>query len=225
VTPRPSVASLQHVARHLLVWLLIGASGCSLALDGPKPNRPQGYAPKCDDNKGLVVADGLLATAVGIGALSAFGSEEVEAGVTLGLIGVAFAASAVRGNGVVNECRAENARYAQENVPFTPTDDERPFAGQPAQTARAPRVPSPRAATAPADPYADARVEPDTRIDPRADPRNDPRTDPRVEPAPTPAPAPARPTPAPATIRTKANQPAPAETDPDAWTDFWTEVP
>ncbi|MFN0250563.1 MAG: hypothetical protein ACKV2T_27030 [Kofleriaceae bacterium] len=202
------------MARHLFLWLLIGASGCSLALDGPKPNRPKGYAPKCDDNKGLVVADGLLATAVGIGAMTAFSVENAGAGVTFGLIGAAFVASAVRGNSVVNECRAENARYAQENVPFLPTDDDRRYAGQPAQTARAPRA----STTEPADPYADMRDDPAPRVDPTNDPGVDPRNVPRVDPGP--APVPARPAPAPRPIKA-----APADTDPDAWTDFWTEVP
>ena len=195
------------MARHLLLWLLIASSGCALALDGPKPNRPRGYAPKCDDSKGLVVADGLLATAVGIGALAAFGDQETEAGVVLGLIGVAFTASAIRGNGVVNECRAEQALFAQEGGPqFTPSDDEPAVrTGRPATTStRA----VPRAPDAPADPYADAG---DTRA---------------VDP-----PAPARPTPparpsAPAAQKpTKPVATQPAEIDPDAWRDFWTEVP
>jgi hypothetical protein len=193
------VASLQHVARHLLAWLaLIGTSGCSLALDGPKPNRPKNYAPKCDDNKGLVVADGLLATAVGIGALSAFGQDEPEGGVVLGLIAVAFTASAVRGNGVVNECRAEQALFAQETVPMDPEAQRRAYAGPvnraPVLPPRAPVAVAPPP-TAPADPY--------------------------VEPP--------RPTSSLATIpsapKPVATTPAPAEIDPEAWRDFWTEVP
>lgn len=198
------------MARHLLAWLaVIGTSGCSLALDGPKPNRPKNYAPKCDDSKGLVVADGLLATAAGIGALSALGENETEAGVVLGLVGVAFAASAVRGNGVVNECRAEQALFAQEGGRvFDPEANElganpyprAPYA-PPATSARPPiatGVPS----TAPTDPYQEP-----------------------PPPVATPAPAPARPpSPAPAAIR-PAPRPEPAAIDPDAWRDFWSEVP
>jgi hypothetical protein len=202
------VASLLHVARHLFVWLLIATSGCSLALDGPKPNRPKGYAPQCDDNKGLVVADGLLATAVGIGALASFGENEAEAGVVLGLIGVAFTASALRGNGVANECRAEKAQFAQEGVPYAPLDEES-IAGRPAGATRGVRPTAPRApvatmpATTPSDPYVEPRAEP--------------------------LPAPVRPpAPAPAAIkpaRPAPNEPAPADIDPEAWRDFWTEVP
>ncbi len=215
VTRRPTVASLLHVVpRHLIAWLaIIGTSGCSLALDGPKPNRPRNYAPKCDDSKGLVVADGLLATALGIGSLSAFGSEEVEAGVVLGLIAVAFTASAVRGNGVVNECRGEQALFAQESAPtFDPSNEQPtgPYVAQP----RPPVVPrAPVAAVnhplAPTDPYVDPRVEPPPQV-----------SAPPARP-PTPAPAAIQPTTKPAT----KPAPAPAEIDPDAWRDFWTEVP
>ena len=213
VTPRPSVASLQHVARHLLAWLaIIGTSGCSLALDGPKPNRPKNYAPKCDDSKGLVVADGLLATALGIGSLSAFGQDEPSAGVVLGLIALAFTGSAVRGNGVVNECREEQALFAQEGGAYVPPDEDvRPTAGQPMRAANTPTRPpiATTAPEAPADPYGEPRSEP--------------------APAPVRPPAPTRPpTSAPATIKppmSATNQPAPAEIDPDAWRDFWTEVP
>jgi len=208
VTWRPTVASLQHVARHLLAWLaLIGTSGCSLALDGPKPNRPKNYSPKCDDSKGLVVADGLMATALGIGSLSAFGQDEPEGGVILGLIALAFTASAVRGNGVVNECREEQALFAQEGgMPYVPTDEEvRPFAGQPAGSPSVvPRVPVATAATAPSDPYVEPRVEAPPPI--------------AVRP-PTPAPVAIKPVP----VATK--QPAPAAIDADEWRDFWTEVP
>lgn len=196
------------------MWLaVVGVSGCSLALDGPKPNRPRGYAPKCDDSKGLVVADGLLATTMGIAALSAFGQDETEAGVVLGLIGVAFTASAIRGNGVVNECRGEQALFAQENAPqFAPTDpeNEQPTGRYAGPVTAAPRAPvataapvtAPAAPTTPSDPYAEPRIE---------------QPPPPVRPA-TSAPAaikpPARPT-----------KPAPADVDADAWRDFWTEVP
>ncbi len=205
------MASLQHVARHLLAWLaLIGTSGCALALDGPKPNRPKGYAPKCDENKGLVVADGLLATAFGIGSLSSFGQDEPEAGVVLGLIAVAFAASAVRGNSVVNECRGEQALFAQETVPFVPADEPvGTFAGRtrPETYNNAPRAPvtTTVAPTAPSDPYVEPRVE----------------APPPTRPA-TSAPAVIKP---PVATKPAANEPAPAQVDPDAWRDFWSEVP
>jgi hypothetical protein len=191
-----------------MAWLaLIGMSGCSLALDGPKPNRPKGYAPKCDDSKGLVVADGLLATASGIGMLSAFGNDEVEAGVVLGLIGVAFTASAVRGNGVVNECNAEKALFAQEGAPSFDPPNEQPsapaYAG--ARPARTPPTSAPIATLTPPPPVAPSAPN-----------------DPYVEP---PRPA----TSAPAVIKPATAKPAPApaaaEADPEAWRDFWTEVP
>ncbi len=187
------------------MWLVIAsASGCSLGLDGPKPNRPRGYAPQCDDNKGLVVADGLLAAGVGIGALAAFGEGETAAGVTLGLIGLAFTASAIRGNGVANECRAEKARFAQEGVPFAPPDESeneiarRRVRANRDRDSRIPVAP----ATAPSDPYAEPPVAPQA---------------PAAHPA-TPAPAPSKST-------KPTNEPAPADIDPEAWRDFWTEVP
>lgn len=189
--------------------MVAAVSGCSLSLDGPKPNRPRGYEPKCDDSKGLVAADGLLATAVGIGALSAFGGDEPGAGAALGLTALAFSLSAVHGNNVVNECRAEQARYAQEvplpAAPPVPFDDDEPrIARAPRAVAPAPAVPA--AGTKPADPYIDA---------PPARPTTAP-----ARPAAPPAPAATTPAPAPA-----ATTPAPADSDPAAWSDFWTEVP
>lgn len=196
--------------------MVAAVSGCSLSLDGPKPNRPRGYEPKCDDSKGLVAADGLLATAVGIGALSAFGGDEPGAGVGLGLTALAFSLSAVHGNNVVNECRAEQARYAQEvplpTAPPVPFDDDEPrIARAPRPRPAAPAAPAvPAAGTTPADPYADAP--------PPARPTTAPARPAAATATTTPTATPPAPPPA-------ATTPAPADSDPAAWSDFWTEVP
>lgn len=180
VTERPGVALLLHVTRPLVVWLALVASGCALSLDGPKPNTPKNVLPSCDNSKGLVAVDGLFGAGFAIGSLSAFANEAPEAGVVVGLIGVAYIASAIRGNTTVEACRDAMNEFTRDGIPL---DDEpngnvagRSMSG-PAPTpvrptpAPAPVVPptpvlAPRPTTVPAP----ATIEPTPAAAPAADP-------------------------------------------------------
>lgn len=188
---------VEHGLRGLLVWVVLIASisGCSLALSGPDPLRASNVAPRCDTTKGLVAADWVLA---GVAATIAIAlvEESNEAAAVSALTGVAFIASAVRGNGVVNQCRAEFAAYS---LPTPDTDEDV------ARRERRPRAPvEPRPVRSFEDPYAEPADLPARRI---------------VAPPPARAAASAPPSGPPA----PAPRAAPPATDDD-WADFWIEV-
>lgn len=187
--------------------LIASIGGCSLALSGPDPLRAADVAPRCDTTKGLVAADWVLA---GVAATVALGLSEVngEAAAVSALTGVAFIASAVRGNGVVNRCRAEVAAYS---LPTADTDEEV------ARRERRPRAPVVRRdERSIADPYAEPADLPARRIvaPPAARVR---ASAPPSAPAGTPPAA----TPPP-TVKSAGTAAAPT-TDED-WAEFWTEV-
>lgn len=175
--------------------------GCALTLTAPDRQRRLSETPKCDTGKGLVALDGLLGATLGVASLAALGEGEPEAAAITGLIGVAFIASAVRGNRVTNECRAAFDGYS----PLVVDDDGR----------ERPRGRRPRAdvAAQPDDPYRDTGGGPAVS-GPAVSGTPAVATQPPVATPPTttePPAAPARPRP-----------PSPAD---DPWSEFWTEVP
>lgn len=93
-------------------WLLVlGLSGCAFALQGPEGTAAHTY-PRCDDSKRRVVADGLIATGLEITALAVAGGNNSGGAVVPALAGVAFIASAVKGNSTADDCRKAQERYA-----------------------------------------------------------------------------------------------------------------
>jgi len=179
------------------------SGGCSLSLRGPDPLRSAYVAPSCDTGKGAVAADWVFGGLAATIALSALGADAGEVAAVSALTSVAFIASAARGNGVVNNCRAELAAYS-------------PPAATPDEMARRPRRPGPAAAPQRfEDPYADPAELPAHRIG--AKPAAAATATPTVA---IPVPAPAAPQP---------GKPAPMKPPPppvaDDWSDFWTEVP
>src|SRR5262245_39037251 len=96
------------MSRWLLVLGLLGA--CSFSLGGPDPKRPATQAPTCDTGKGLVVVDGLFASAAGVTTL-AVGADNGAAAIVPAAIGALFVAAAIHGNRVVDECRTANEDY------------------------------------------------------------------------------------------------------------------
>lgn len=180
--------------------VLSAVSGCSFAISGPDPKRAPSAPPECDTGKGLVALDGVLGSAFAIGSLAALGGDEGGAAALTGLIGVAFIASAVRGNTAVNECRVAMAEYTGR--PSLEDDQPHVATKKPPRRAQPPTVMQP---TSPENPY-------DTP--PYQVPHQPPAvTAPPVKPA---ASKPALPTP------TAKPEPAP---EPEDWKDFWTEVP
>ncbi len=194
---------------------LTAVAGCSFALSGPDPNRPKANAPECDTGKGLVGLDGLIGGSLAVAGLALLGNDEASGAAITGLLGVAFIASAVRGNTAVNECRTAIAAY--HTRPYDPGPekpqlaDERPRIRPRTQPVVQPSPQPPTIMQPPIDPYADA--EPDVFAKPSS-----------TRPAPT-RPAPTRPAPTrPASINPAPTRPAPAAEAED-WKDFWTEVP
>lgn len=90
-----------------VLGVLAGSTaGCSLSLSGPDPQASVRDTPRCDTGKGAVALDGVMGAVLAVPALAAFGGDEAELGVVLGLASVAYIAAAVRGSGIVDECRA-----------------------------------------------------------------------------------------------------------------------
>lgn len=189
---------------------LTAVAGCSFALSAPDPNRPKASAPECDTGKGLVGLDGLVGGSLAVAGLALLGNDEASGAAITGLLGVAFIASAVRGNTAVNECRTAIAAYHMQ--PYDPGPEEPQLADE------RPRV---RPRTQPA---VKPPPQPATIMQPPVDPYADAEPEVFAKPSPT-RPAPIRPTPTkPAPAKPVPTGPEPAAEAAD-WKDFWTEVP
>ncbi len=207
----------------MLGALASSAAGCSLSLSGPDPQASVRDTPRCDTGKGTVALDGVMGTLFAVPALAAFGGDatEVGVGVVLGLASVAYIAAAVRGSGVVDECRAAVAAHdlavnqpARDRSPSEDEDDVRRRRGE--ALARRRERARPSAVEPPAVVEPSPVVEPPPAIEP-------PPVDPTAAPAPS-APAQAS-APAPAPAPVKAPAPAPAEAgSAEPWREFWKEI-
>jgi hypothetical protein len=98
-------------ALYLAVALVHG--GCALTLSGPDPKRSRDRVPRCDTTKGLVVADALMGSSLGLLSLVALGEDAGTAALVPASIGALFILSAVRGNGAVNDCRVAITEYEE----------------------------------------------------------------------------------------------------------------
>jgi outer membrane biosynthesis protein TonB len=187
------------------VTLLLGGSlalsGCSMALTGPSPERPRGKAPQCDTSKGLVFVDALLASTLGIVAVSVGSNNGGEAVIPLIGAGV-FVASAIHGNNVVNECNRDLANYDSEMAslrPLPPDPD-----GEPKR------------------PVVAMQPRPVVAMQPPSQPQMQPPSQPQMQPPPQQQPPPQPPPPA-------QQQPEPPpQAQPSSrepWAAFWKETP
>jgi len=140
------------MTRWLFVLGLVAAGGgCSLALTGFDAKAPRSKAPACDTSKTLVVLDMVAATIAGVATLATAANHASDA-LAPGLITGLFAASAFRGNSVVESCRHANDEYLAHAHPTAmpppaiaeeTADEERPPppAPVPAQQAQAEEPP------------------------------------------------------------------------------------
>ena len=192
--------------RWLAVLALVG--GCSFALSGPDPDRPRNQAPRCDTTKGLVVLDGLMATAMGVVALTLVDTEEPAIALLPAAIGALYVGGAIRGNSNVNACRTEMDGFAMGRTPPLPDESE-----PAAVAASRPMVTAP-VATEPPAPVPAVNAQPGSPAPPLVTP---PPAPPTAQPPP--------PAPGPMTMRPRAPAPPPrpAPSD-DAWGEFWKEV-
>jgi hypothetical protein len=183
----------------LAASLTIASTGCAaLMKDPPKPDRRPSEAPQCSSAQGAVVLDGIMAAALGIGALVALseGGDGVGVGLGLGLIATAYGGSAYSGNSSATRCEVERKKYAA----WQREQDRRGEVDEVAARSGA------GLANPPAPPPATS--SPGGPVDPFASPDSEDA-----------APAPAAPTASAASPR------APDRPDrADPWRDFWKEV-
>jgi hypothetical protein len=185
--------------RWLVVLLLY--SGCAFGLSGPDSDRPRSKMPQCDTGKGLVVLDGVMATAAGLVALSLAGENEPAVALLPAGLGALYLGGAISGNRSVNKCRAamtEYETYMASGSMRPPVDvpDEQPIA----PPRRAP-IATTQQAAAPVAAIAEP-TQPAIAVPPQA-----PAASPPAVPKPAGKPA-----------------PAPKQQDQADWSEFWREV-
>src|SRR5688572_20385348 len=95
----------------LVVLLSVSAGGCAFSLSGPVPGRPRHTYPDCDTSKSLVVLDGVMASAMGVLALTLVSDPEPALALLPLAIGALYLGGAVKGNSVVNQCREAMAEF------------------------------------------------------------------------------------------------------------------
>jgi hypothetical protein len=201
------VGTVRSLATLCLVASL--ASGCALGISAPNPDRPRNEVPECDTGKGAVALDGLWATLSGLGAIAAFGDGEGGTGIALAGVAALFTATAVRGNGAANECRAAYDEFALENRRQPPNEfvAERPVLPAPVKKKPKPpkkvEPPSPDEIRVPDEEFAKPEPPPPEYASPRPPPVVTP-----VKPAPAPK-------------KPAKQEPA----DDDDWSSFWKEQP
>ena len=135
-------------------WLLIlGLSGCSLALSGPDETKPRMQAQSCSDDKTPVAIDGIFATAVGLGGVAAASNNSAGGAVVLFGLSAVFIGSAVHGSRVVDRCREWQATLdVARNVPMpAPASAPKPPVEE-QDEAPAPPPPTPKIVQAPPPP-------------------------------------------------------------------------
>jgi hypothetical protein len=104
----------------LVLAAALALGGCSLALSGPGADRPRDRAPRCDTGKGLVVADSIVGSALGVAGLVALGEDLGSVALLPVGAGAAFVLAAINGNSSVNDCRAAMDAYDARQAPLSP---------------------------------------------------------------------------------------------------------
>jgi hypothetical protein len=196
--------------------IFVCLGGCSIALSGPDPARHPRTAPTCDTSKTLVKLDGTMAVGLGLIGLALISGNQGGSGGGMAVTGALYAAAALRGNNVVDRCRAAFDQYDHELAPGPLADEDAPKL----------RLPTPRLVAPPVAPPPPAEVTAATTETDEA-----PATP--APPAPV-TPAPAAPPPGEDAFHTTVGQqppvraarqvatPAPAMSP---WREFWREVP
>ena len=202
----------------VLATALLGAGGCgALFSQAPPANRAPTDAPVCSTGRGGVVVDGILATALGVGALAALGDDETGVALGLGLTGALFVGSAIVGDRAATSCQTATADF-NERLAATMRGDAH----------------GAREGGAPAERFVDEdeAAAGSDRAQPQPPPQHEPQPQPPSQPQPHPQPQPqSQPRPQPAVAggdgveATPAREvPRRARPRPDEWADFWIEV-
>lgn len=177
------------------------SAGCAvIGAKAPDPDRPRDQPPMCNDGKGGVVVDALMATTFGITTLALASDDAGGPAAITGLAALAYGISAAAGNSSANKCRAAMEEFvAMREREAAETAFAREHAATPGAIGGL--------AIAPED--EDDEDQPAASI---------PR--PQPQPAPQPQP-PAKSKPAPA----KRAPAADTGGDDGDWSEFWKEVP
>jgi hypothetical protein len=101
-----------NVARWF-VLACVCTTGCSLALSGPHAKPPRNEPPQCDTGKGVVTLDAIAGVGFGITAAAMAGSNTNSSAAFIpAAVAAAYFGAALRGNGVVNDCRKAMEEYS-----------------------------------------------------------------------------------------------------------------
>jgi hypothetical protein len=191
---------MRSLALTAVLTLAMTSAGCAMiGANPPDPDRPRDRPPSCNDGKGGVMVDGLMAAALGVATLGFAANDEGGAAALTGVGAFVYGVSAGIGSSSANKCRAAMDDYAaldeRESV-------EAAFMRQGGGSVNAPGI---------------APEDEDTPLASIPPPR------PRLVVAPPPVVAQPQPQPQPA----PPSRPQPEERsggDGD-WTEFWKEVP
>ncbi len=199
------------------------SQGCALfAMNAPPASYQASQSPRCNDGKGAVGVDGLMAGLLGVVALAVAG-DSAEGGAIMLVPAAAYAGSAAAGNSSANRCRkaiAEHEAYLAGGERDLAAEIAADVAADHAALAAASAAQArPQPPPTPADPYQPAAKAPPTPTRAAADPLQPEPDEPMQEDPDADAdaaPAPEAPKPAP--------RPSVRLAPRGAWGDFWVEV-
>jgi hypothetical protein len=193
---------MRSLALFAVLAFAMASAGCAMiGAQAPDPDRPRDRPPICNDGKGGVVVDGLMATALGVATLGLASNDEGGSAAITGVGALIYGISAGVGSSSAKKCREANEEYAQlrerESV-------EAAFMHQGGGSANAP-----------------GEIAPEDEDSPMA-------SIPPPKPRPVVAPPPLVATPPPTSAQPPPSRPEP-KTRPAAdeidWSEFWKEVP
>jgi hypothetical protein len=218
--------------RRIASLLVVCVTGCAFSLSGPDPQRAPNKFPECDTSKSLVVLDGVMATALGVTALSVVANSSEPAIALLPLaVGALYLGGAVSGNSSVNKCHAAIQEFtgSYEREGFANLDETEEPTRRDAR--RGPTTVGPLAG-------GGATQPPGQELPSQTPPMQAPTQAPMQPPPPITPPPGTQPVPAHAAQPPSAQRPAappqprqpppapkPAPATDDDWSEFWQEVP
>jgi hypothetical protein len=149
---------------------LVCLGGCSIALSGPDPARHPRTAPTCDTSKTLIKIDATMAVGLGSIGLALISGNQGGSGGGMLVTGALYAAAALRGNNVVERCRASFEDYDHELAQAPIVDEDARKLTFPTPRLVAPRLVAPPATPAPPPRPVEAAAEPETHEQAEATP-------------------------------------------------------
>src|SRR5690349_5985424 len=107
-------AFMRSLALTAVLTFAMASAGCAMiAAKAPDPDRPRDQPPMCNDGKGGVVLDGIMATALGVATLGLAADDGGGAAAITGVGTLIYGISAGVGSSSANKCRQANEEFAQ----------------------------------------------------------------------------------------------------------------